>query len=258
MTTKFYNLNLNYQFTVINSLTNNDIVGIRAKHFSTTSLVAVPDNDKDKLINDAIKEAVDYHYGNNVPKFKEPLLNELDQFSPCNSSNEAINKYGVFLSKHSTQASNRAHEECDKCIDTVTKQIKDEYPSVSDQDIKNKVSEVSEFKFYSEALRDFVLPGQEAWNDKILDQGEQAVNKAKENEIKANSAEGTDDVSYTSSEFMNQSVVENSKPSENNKRKYSSDEEVAESSSKPPKIFKQDSSDVTGDTEPFDIGGGDD
>lgn len=257
MTTKFYNLNLKYQFTVINSLTNNDIIGIRAKHFSTTSLVAVSDNDKDKLINDTIKEAVDYHYENNVPKFKEPLLNELDKFS-CNSSNEAINKYGVFISKHSTQASNRAHEECDKCIDTVTKQIKDEYPSVSDQDIKNKVKEVSEFKFYSEACDDFVLPGQEAWNKKVLDKGEQAVNKAEENEIRANSAEGTDDVSYSSADFMSQSIVESSKPSENNKRKYSSDEEVAESSSQSPKRFKQDSSDVSGDTEPFDIGGGDD
>ena len=35
-------------------------------------------------------------------------------------------------------------------------------------------------------------------------------------------------------------------------------EEEGESSTQPSKKFKQDSSDITGDTEPFDIGGGDD
>lgn len=39
------------------------------------------------------------------------------------------------------------------------------------------------------------------------------------------------------------------------KRKYESDDE---SNSQPHKIFKQNSSDITGDTEPFDFGGGDD
>lgn len=42
-----------------------------------------------------------------------------------------------------------------------------------------------------------------------------------------------------------------------NKRNFSSIE-VGESSSQPAKRFKQDSSDVTGETEPFDFGGGDD
>lgn len=49
-----------------------------------------------------------------------------------------------------------------------------------------------------------------------------------------------------------------SEDSSMNKRNFSSVEEVGESSSQPAKRFKQDLSDVTGDTESFDFGGGDD
>ena len=59
---------------------------------------------------------------------------------------------------------------------------------------------------------------------------------------------------YTNPEPASHATDNNNPSSSNNKRKFEEDSE----SNVQPKDFKQDTSDITGDTEPFDFLGGDD
>lgn len=180
--------------------------------FSTTSIFNMADKKLPSHVKDDISETVHDEYKNTVPKFKEPVRDALLD-EPSDSSNEALDKFSSFVTKHSDKGEKVASEEYSKLVENVTEQIKEKYPECSDDSIKERVDKEVHHKLFSREFEVPMLPGQESWRRELHyefsrpggagDQGSDRADSIASND----SGTGQGGATYKSDDFTDQSVV---------------------------------------------------
>jgi hypothetical protein len=168
---------------------------IDVKLFSTSSILLanVGDNNNDsssesnqtpvdgnsnnqslpRAVKSEIAGEVDHFYFNEVPKFKEPDIQKLRNERFITES-EAEDAHSKFVTKHDEAAAKIATQEKQRCIDSVSENIKQQHPNCSPEKIQSYVEKDAERRFLgAEAGRDH-LPGQTQWYYERIDEGSSA------------------------------------------------------------------------------------
>lgn len=256
--------------------TKNYVV-VKWKCFSTISCLLSPEGSSSGLTKEHIKKIMeDFENKNPKPEFKSPGYPNFETMA-----NRSKTKYQYkemterFKDRHSTQSviaeyytqqqnyvEAKVHEEnLDITSEEVAKEVRSKQREDYSEDLGHRY-ERGEFS-HKEAL------WREKLNQRASEAGKDLTDSDSDNLSEGSTGSGivlTPRLAYSptpenedNKTHSTRACAENkSENSSTNKRNISSIEEVGESSSQPPKRFKQDSSDVTGDTEPFDFGGGDD
>jgi hypothetical protein len=179
---------------------------------STSSIFLLPNRNNNSLpdyVKYDILKSVERDYKKEAPKFKEPNEDELHE-NPNNSGLEAEDKYADFIQKHSNEGSKAARETEKATIARVTEKIIERHPDCPSEKIEDRVIKESHNKYYSKEWEQEVLPKQEEWYTKKINEGIEATSEGehvRSRDESEDSGMGFGDNDRFEGSFRTQSVV---------------------------------------------------